>query len=180
MKIQCKKCKQMVEYTGKPTSYTYFKEKNKWMCRSCFLQKNADEAKKFAEMHNLPDLIGSEKEVNWANTIRKGWIEKIGEASRKFASKITQASTFITLREAKSVDGVLLGLRKSPKLQVLGGSEKQVAYAKRLYYQLLMEDLLREDAGEEIENGEILLKALKCQTAKEAIDILKGQSNENL
>ena len=52
----------------------YFEEYG--LCPDCYKAEKKTEEKAFAEGHELPELKGSEKQISWANKIRKELIEK--------------------------------------------------------------------------------------------------------
>lgn len=51
----------------------YFEEYG--LCPDCYKAEKQTEEKAFAEGHKLPELKGSEKQISWANKIRKEKIE---------------------------------------------------------------------------------------------------------
>lgn len=51
----------------------YFEEYG--LCPDCYKAEKQTEEKAFAEGHELPELKGSEKQISWANKIRKEKIE---------------------------------------------------------------------------------------------------------
>lgn len=103
----------------------YFEEYG--LCPDCYKAEKQGEEKSFAEKYELPELKGSEKQISWANKIRKEKIKEFegekpairkgaGDDFADFLDKFTNhyyknnsASWWIDHREWRAFKKALLG-----------------------------------------------------------------------
>lgn len=103
----------------------YFEEYG--LCPDCYKEEKKGEEKAFAEKYELPELQGSEKQISWAESIRKEKIEEFekekpairkgaGDDFADFLDKFTNhyyknnsASWWIDHREWRAFKKALLG-----------------------------------------------------------------------
>ena len=81
-KVECRKCKKEfeVQLYGKIRDRDYKVEHYYWLCDECKAEKREkelEEAKEKSREMKLPELTGSEKQVNWALKIRMEAIKAI-------------------------------------------------------------------------------------------------------
>ena len=81
-KVECRDCKKEfeVQLYGKMKDRDYKVEHYYWLCDECKAEKREkelEEAKKKSREMKLPELTGSEKQVNWALKIRMEAIKAI-------------------------------------------------------------------------------------------------------
>lgn len=80
--VQCSECKKefRVQLYGKIKDREWRAEHWTWLCDDCKAKKREEEARKAAERSQemqLPELVGSEKQVKWALQIRLQAIKEI-------------------------------------------------------------------------------------------------------
>ena len=80
--VTCEKCgcEFRVQLYGKISKRDWMIDHCTWICDDCKEEeknKKAEEAKKEASEMNLPDLEGSEKQIRWALTVRKEYLERL-------------------------------------------------------------------------------------------------------
>ena len=81
-KVQCSECGKEfdVKMYGKQKEIEWKLEHWNWLCDECKTKKREEEAKKAAEQSKsmeLPELVGTEKQVQWALKIRLDAIKNI-------------------------------------------------------------------------------------------------------
>lgn len=111
IEITCKECGKTFTHfhtcrnTTEAASYEAWALKHITTCRECDIRlaEEADKNKKEAmeEKLNLPELSGSEKQINWARTIRFDILKEIPDEKMNFMKKSISGLTESDFNEAQ-------------------------------------------------------------------------------
>jgi len=83
-KVECRACKREfeVQLYGPMRDREWKVEHYNWLCDDCKARQREEEARKAAEQSKameLPELVGTEKQIKWALQIRLNAINEIGK-----------------------------------------------------------------------------------------------------
>ena len=76
-------------------------------CPDCFKSAQADDLTAFEQVNNLPELIGSEKQIAWARTIRRLLIIQITELYEKTVAMFPAAKEKLQPEQIAQVEQML-------------------------------------------------------------------------
>lgn len=79
------------------------------MCSDCFKAQQAEADKAISDKYSLPELTGSEKQINWAKRIR---VEKIADLEKLFDSWASQRTAANSAQIDAVVSSVIEFVRK--------------------------------------------------------------------
>ncbi len=85
------------------------------MCPECYKESKKNELLKNVEKYNLPELVGTEKQVAWAEDIRAKLVSKVSKPTEKFFELVnakTSAKWWIDNRYIQTVRELAVALIK--------------------------------------------------------------------
>lgn len=145
--------KQLYGKTSSRLSYVEWANNN-LECPDCYKagiekkrQEQADKAKQEAIKENLPELEGSEKQIQWAETIRKSKIEAI----RELAGKISNEDNCLTDRQKQTKQEIIDLLKnKMNQLKSKKSAKWFIDCRNTEYNRFWIEERIKEKQAKEI------------------------------